>query len=141
VRASTVAIASSSYLFPKPGGSLILSTISRTPFAHLLTITFAEQVMRTVSPGTHTYSKYVKPDELAHFFRHDLGWATPRPISEKGEHHLDNRFRSPNEALEVRGVAYLPWKGTWELLGRQNETPFGASTWCNYFLGARRPLE
>jgi polyprenyldihydroxybenzoate methyltransferase/3-demethylubiquinol 3-O-methyltransferase len=129
----------------QPGGSLILSTISRTPLAHLLTITFAEQILRSVSPGTHTYSKYVKPDELVAFFRDELGWADQKGSAhsqEGGEkHHLDNRFRPLNEALEVRGVAYLPWKGTWELLGRHNETPFGASTWCNYFLGARRPLE
>ncbi|TFY74552.1 hypothetical protein EWM64_g9457, partial [Hericium alpestre] len=52
----------------KPGGHLFLSTVARTPLAYLLTIFAAENVLRLVAPGTHTYSKFVNPSELIDFF-------------------------------------------------------------------------
>ncbi|SGY44748.1 BQ5605_C001g00196 [Microbotryum silenes-dioicae] len=81
----------------QPGGHLLLSTISRTPLAHLLTITLAENLLRFVTPGTHTYSKYIKPSELQHFFESDLGW--------------------PRGTMERRGCVYDPLKGDWRLFG------------------------
>ncbi|KAF5316785.1 hypothetical protein D9619_006524 [Psilocybe cf. subviscida] len=53
----------------KPGGHLFLSPMSRTPLAYFLTIFMAENVLRQVTSGTHTYSKYIKPLELVLFFR------------------------------------------------------------------------
>ncbi|GLK81628.1 bifunctional 2-polyprenyl-6-hydroxyphenol methylase/3-demethylubiquinol 3-O-methyltransferase UbiG [Methylopila turkensis] len=48
----------------KPGGLLLLSTINRTPLAHALVIVGAEYVLRWLPKGTHTYEKFVTPDEL-----------------------------------------------------------------------------
>ncbi|KAJ2918615.1 hypothetical protein MD484_g1801, partial [Candolleomyces efflorescens] len=61
----------------KPGGHLFLSTIARTPLAYALTILFAEHISGKVSKGTHTFSKYVNPDELLDFFRTEIKWIEP----------------------------------------------------------------
>ncbi|KAJ3538601.1 hypothetical protein NM688_g6493 [Phlebia brevispora] len=53
----------------KPGGHLFLSTISRTALGYFLTIFMAEDALRLVDRGTHTFSKYIRPDELEAFFR------------------------------------------------------------------------
>ncbi|GAA5959007.1 hypothetical protein JCM8115_000722 [Rhodotorula mucilaginosa] len=101
----------------KPGGHLLLSTISRTPLARLLTITLAEDVLRLVTPGTHTYHKYLKPSELRDFFVTEKHWTE----------------------FETRGCPYDPIAGKWRLLevGQLG----GAGELVNYFAGVRRPLE
>lgn len=38
--------------------------MNRTPLAYALTIGAAEQLLRWVPQGTHTYSKFVTPDEV-----------------------------------------------------------------------------
>lgn len=48
----------------KPGGSLFITTINRTPLAYLKTVLAAEHLLRWVPVGTHDYSKYVRPEEL-----------------------------------------------------------------------------
>ncbi|GAA5910784.1 hypothetical protein JCM6882_002077 [Rhodosporidiobolus microsporus] len=100
----------------KPGGVLLLSTMSRTPLAKLLTITLAESVFRLVSPGTHTYHKYIKPAELSAFFE-EKGW---------GE-------------VEVRGCPYDPLGGKWRLLhpGQLG----GVGELVNYFAAVRKPVQ
>ncbi|GJN89283.1 hypothetical protein Rhopal_002262-T1 [Rhodotorula paludigena] len=100
----------------KPGGHLLLSTISRTPLARLLTITLAEDVLRLVTPGTHTYHKYLKPSELCDFF-------------------ADKRW----DGFEVRGCPYDPIAGKWRLLELGQFG--GAGELVNYFAGVRRPLQ
>ncbi|KAA1126539.1 Hexaprenyldihydroxybenzoate methyltransferase, mitochondrial [Puccinia graminis f. sp. tritici] len=107
----------------KPGGQIILSTISRTPLSRLLTITLAESnlpIVGIVPPGTHTYNKFIKPDELTEFFRGQLGWATSHERSD----------------LEVRGCTYDPLASRWKLFPRD---AFWAE-WCNYFFGVKKPL-
>lgn len=99
----------------QPGGLLLVSTISRTPLAQLLTITLAENVLRLVTPGTHTYSKYVKPDELQSFFD-DKGWY----------------------GMERRGCIYDPIKAGWRLLGMGDLGGLGEQV--NYFAGVQKPL-
>ncbi len=49
----------------KPGGALIASTINRTLQAFLFAIIGAEYVLRWVPRGTHHWSKFVRPSELA----------------------------------------------------------------------------
>ncbi|KAK0488956.1 S-adenosyl-L-methionine-dependent methyltransferase [Armillaria novae-zelandiae] len=73
----------------RPSGHLFLSTISRTPLAYFLTILMAEDVLRRVAPGTHTYSKFIKPSELP----------------------------TRTEA-EVRGIVYNPLSSSWNLAPR-----------------------
>lgn len=49
----------------KPGGWLFLSTINRSPESMVLGIFIAEHVMGLVPKGTHHYSQFIKPSELA----------------------------------------------------------------------------
>ncbi|MCL4790804.1 MAG: bifunctional 2-polyprenyl-6-hydroxyphenol methylase/3-demethylubiquinol 3-O-methyltransferase UbiG [Gammaproteobacteria bacterium] len=48
----------------KPGGSLIVSTLNRTPRAFLTAIVGAEHLTRLVPRGTHHYQQLVRPSEL-----------------------------------------------------------------------------
>ncbi|KAG9018376.1 Hexaprenyldihydroxybenzoate methyltransferase, mitochondrial [Tulasnella sp. JGI-2019a] len=113
----------------KPGGHLFLSTISRTPLAHFLTITMAEDVLKLVSQGTHAYDKYVKPSELISLFRNDLGWIQPT-------HAPSSSLNVSHTQAEVRGMTYIPWSGTWILTPRG--VPFELD--CNYIFWARKPV-
>ncbi|KAI0350703.1 ubiquinone biosynthesis O-methyltransferase [Trametes cingulata] len=137
----------------KPGGHLFLSTIARTPLSYFLTIFAAEQVLRLVTPGTHTHSKYINPDEMLDFFL-----TTPLPPSDAtaaaataalgqaqaaGRPWISRLYGgSPMRTeAEVRGIVYLPWKGEWMLVPRGAP---GASLWaeaCNYLFWVRRPVE
>lgn len=49
----------------KPGGDLFFSTINRTPKAYALAIVGAEYILRWLPKGTHEYSKFIRPSELA----------------------------------------------------------------------------
>ena len=49
----------------KPGGMLILATLNRTVRSYIIAIVGAEYVMRYLPVGTHSWKKFVKPDELA----------------------------------------------------------------------------
>jgi 2-polyprenyl-6-hydroxyphenyl methylase/3-demethylubiquinone-9 3-methyltransferase len=53
----------------KPGGRLFLSTLNRTPAAFALAIVGAEYVARLLPRGTHEYSQFIKPSELAGWLR------------------------------------------------------------------------
>nr|CAB3223299.1 arsenite methyltransferase-like [Phallusia mammillata] len=48
----------------KPGGSLFISTMNRTNYSYYLGIIMAEYVLHVVSPGTHTWDKFLKPAEI-----------------------------------------------------------------------------
>ena len=49
----------------RPGGRVFLSTINRNPKSWLFAILGAEHVLRLLPRGTHDWSKFVKPSELA----------------------------------------------------------------------------
>lgn len=49
----------------KPGGMVFFSTINRNPKAYLFAIVGAEYVLKLLPRGTHDYSKFIKPSELA----------------------------------------------------------------------------
>ena len=115
--------------FPQPGGHLFLSTIARTPLAYFLTIFAAEQLLRLVEPGTHTFDKYVKPHELLGFFERPLT-AGEKPWITALHQGSPRRWEA-----EVRGIAFIAWKGTWELAP---PNAFG-STQCNYLFWVRKP--
>ncbi len=53
----------------KPGGSVFISTISRTPQAYLLAILGAEYMLNLLPRGTHNYHRFIKPSELAKAIR------------------------------------------------------------------------
>ncbi|EAU90445.1 3-demethylubiquinone-9 3-methyltransferase [Coprinopsis cinerea okayama7 len=117
----------------KPGGHLFLSTIARTPLAYTLTILMAEHVLGKVSKGTHTWSKYVNPDELVEFFKNypegapkDQKWISP-----------DASTYLPRHQAELKGLIYNPLSGNWSL-GPRN---LFAAAQCNYIFWVRKPHE
>ena len=79
----------------KPGGALILSTISRTVRSFLLAIVGAEYLLRWIPRGTHHWSKFIRPSELAETLR-------------------KNRL----EIGMVAGLNYQPGRMTWRVGGR-----------------------
>lgn len=109
-----------------------MSTIARTPLSYLLTILVAEDALRFVAPGTHTYAKYINPDELEGFFRtytSSTGGVERPWITGNGP--------APRTQMEVRGMVYLPWKGDWILADRGSKWAEG----CNYVFWVRKPLQ
>ncbi|KAI5626422.1 ubiquinone biosynthesis O-methyltransferase, mitochondrial [Silurus asotus] len=52
------------YRILKPGGSVFITTISRTQLSYMLGIVMAEQVLRIVPKGTHEWDKFITPVEL-----------------------------------------------------------------------------
>lgn len=113
-----------------------MSTISRTPLAQLLTLTLAEDVLRLVTPGTHTYSKYIKPEEIRRFIYREMGGYE---IWDKEEDAGDVRM---DEVGRTRGIVYDPLKATWRLWGSGVEGSWGKELGegCNYMFGARKRL-
>lgn len=49
----------------RPGGLHICSTLNRNPKSFMMAIVGAERVMRWLPKGTHDWSKFITPDELA----------------------------------------------------------------------------
>jgi 2-polyprenyl-6-hydroxyphenyl methylase/3-demethylubiquinone-9 3-methyltransferase len=49
----------------KPGGVLVMSTLNRTAKSYALGIIGAEYILRWLPKGTHTWSKFIKPSEMA----------------------------------------------------------------------------
>nr|WP_319387877.1 bifunctional 2-polyprenyl-6-hydroxyphenol methylase/3-demethylubiquinol 3-O-methyltransferase UbiG [uncultured Cohaesibacter sp.] len=48
----------------KPGGLMVIATLNRTLKSHALAIIGAEYILRWLPVGTHTWEKFVTPDEL-----------------------------------------------------------------------------
>ncbi|KAF8966243.1 S-adenosyl-L-methionine-dependent methyltransferase [Flammula alnicola] len=134
----------------KPGGHLFMSTISRTPLAYALTILLAEDVLRQVSSGTHTYSKFIKPSELVQFFREYRPSQLHSPENQNVLHEsqesssstpwittpASSSYLSRIEA-ELRGLIYNPLRAGWHLAPRG---AWGALE-CNYLFWVRKPKE
>lgn len=79
----------------RPGGLVLISTLNRTAKSFALAIVGAEHVLRWVPKGTHDWSKFITPDELAAL------------VSGAG---LD--------LLDKRGMVYNPLSGDWTLSDR-----------------------
>ena len=73
----------------KPGGDVYFSTINRNPKSYAFAIIGAEYVLQLLPKGTHEYSKFIKPSELAQWSRDaDLSWQeitgmTYNPLTKK----------------------------------------------------------
>ncbi|MEP5766327.1 MAG: bifunctional 2-polyprenyl-6-hydroxyphenol methylase/3-demethylubiquinol 3-O-methyltransferase UbiG [Halieaceae bacterium] len=52
-----------------PGGNLYFSTINRNPKAYAFAIVGAEYVLNLLPKGTHEYTKFIKPSEMAAWIR------------------------------------------------------------------------
>lgn len=65
--ASTVAACAA---LARPGGLVAFSTLNRNPRSWLYAIVGAEYVLRLLPRGTHDWSRFLKPSELARHARH-----------------------------------------------------------------------
>jgi 2-polyprenyl-6-hydroxyphenyl methylase/3-demethylubiquinone-9 3-methyltransferase len=79
----------------RPGGRLFVSTINRTPAAFALAIVGAEYVARLLPTGTHRYSEFIRPSELA-------GWLRAARL----------------ELEDVSGLMYEPWRNSARIVSR-----------------------
>jgi len=52
-----------------PGGRAFFSTINRNPKSYLFAVVGAEYVLKLLPKGTHDYSRFIKPHELAQWCR------------------------------------------------------------------------
>jgi 2-polyprenyl-6-hydroxyphenyl methylase/3-demethylubiquinone-9 3-methyltransferase len=53
----------------KDGGDVYFSTINRNPKAYAFAIVGAEYILKLLPKGTHEYSKFIRPSELAQWMR------------------------------------------------------------------------
>jgi 2-polyprenyl-6-hydroxyphenyl methylase / 3-demethylubiquinone-9 3-methyltransferase len=64
-----VSIVSAIASLVRPGGHVFFSTLNRNLKAYLLAVLGAEYALRLLTPGTHTYERFIKPSELARWSR------------------------------------------------------------------------
>jgi 2-polyprenyl-6-hydroxyphenyl methylase/3-demethylubiquinone-9 3-methyltransferase len=53
----------------RPGGTLVIATISRSVKAYALAVVAAEYVLGLLPKGTHDYAKFLTPAEVTSFAR------------------------------------------------------------------------
>jgi 2-polyprenyl-6-hydroxyphenyl methylase/3-demethylubiquinone-9 3-methyltransferase len=76
----------------RPGGAMVLATLNRTPQSFAFAIVGAEMLLRWLPRGTHDWSRFLRPSELAATLRaHDA------------------------HVLELTGVSYSPLTGRFAL--------------------------
>ena len=75
----------------RTGGTLVFSTINRTPKAYALAVVAAEYVLGMLPRGTHDYARFVRPSELARWGR-GAGLRLA-DVTGMGWSPLANRFR------------------------------------------------
>ena len=78
----------------RPGGLFVGATLNRTLKSYALAIVGAEYVLRWVEPGTHDWSKFLRPAEVL------------APLVAAGLSEIDRA-----------GVVYHPIQGDWRLSG------------------------
>lgn len=92
----------------RPGGAMVVATVSRTLKSFMLAKIGAEYVLRWLPPGTHDWNRFVKPSELKRLLERsgltlaDLTGMSYRPLS-------DTWYLS--EDLEVNYLAFAVKKG------------------------------
>jgi 2-polyprenyl-6-hydroxyphenyl methylase/3-demethylubiquinone-9 3-methyltransferase len=67
----------------RPGGTVVVSTISRSLKAYALAVVAAEYVLGLLPRGTHDYAKFLQPGEVASFAR-KAGLAPVWPTTRSG---------------------------------------------------------
>ncbi len=70
----------------KSNGLIIISTINRSILSKMIVIKFAEDILKKIPSGTHSYKKFIKPIEIKKYFNsknlnmHDLKGMVWGPI-------------------------------------------------------------
>lgn len=82
----------------KPGAALYFSTINRNPKAFVFAIVGAEYILKLLPAGTHEYTKFIKPSELA-------GWIRAAGLSLDGMTGLTYNPLSKQYRLQPRDVS------------------------------------
>jgi 2-polyprenyl-6-hydroxyphenyl methylase/3-demethylubiquinone-9 3-methyltransferase len=63
------AIVAACAVLAKPGGTLVFSTLNRNPKSYVFAILGAEYLLRLLPRGTHDWTRFLRPSELAAFAR------------------------------------------------------------------------
>jgi 2-polyprenyl-6-hydroxyphenyl methylase / 3-demethylubiquinone-9 3-methyltransferase len=85
----------------KPGAWVFFSTINRTPLSWLFAILGVEYVLGMLPKGTHSYSKFIRPDELK-------AWATDAGLALQDQRGLGyNPLTKQFRLHRFLGVGYL----------------------------------
>ncbi|QFU01677.1 Ubiquinone biosynthesis O-methyltransferase [Halomonas sp. THAF5a] len=82
----------------KPGGQVFFSTLNRTPKAYALAVVGAEYVMRLLPRGTHDYSRFIRPSELA-------GWCREAGLAVREQNGLVYHPITRQFSLSTRDVS------------------------------------
>lgn len=95
----------------KPGGDIYFSTINRNPKSYLFSIVGAEYLLKLLPKGTHEYSKFIRPSELATWIREadlqlqDMTGLTYNPLTKR--YKLDPRDVDVNYMVHVKKPALV----------------------------------
>jgi 2-polyprenyl-6-hydroxyphenyl methylase/3-demethylubiquinone-9 3-methyltransferase len=82
----------------KPNGFIFFSTINRNPLAYAHAILGAEYILKLLPKGTHEYSKFIRPSELAGWAReYNLSLIKMRGI----DYHLGNKSYALSDDIKV----------------------------------------
>jgi 2-polyprenyl-6-hydroxyphenyl methylase / 3-demethylubiquinone-9 3-methyltransferase len=93
----------------RPGGSLFVSTISRTPLSYALTIAAAEYALRLVPVGTHDWNKFITVDELRDMVDHFEDYRVLNNLDDEDETISEVQF------VDATGMIYDPLRNRWGL--------------------------
>ncbi|XP_059622476.1 ubiquinone biosynthesis O-methyltransferase, mitochondrial-like [Phlebotomus argentipes] len=83
----------------KPGGSIFLSTISKTFLSYAIGIILVEHIIKLIPKGTHEWEKFITPQETQRIFE-----------------------KNNCSVITVNGIMYYPWKSVWEYVESQDLT-------------------
>lgn len=93
----------------KDGGDVYFSTINRSPKAYAFAIVGAEYILKLLPKGTHEYSKFIRPSELAQWLRaaglelQSMTGMTYNPITKN--YKLDPHDVSVNYLMHAKKVS------------------------------------
>ncbi|KAJ2749629.1 Hexaprenyldihydroxybenzoate methyltransferase, mitochondrial [Coemansia pectinata] len=99
----------------KPGASIFISTMNRTPVAAFVDVLVPEYLLNVVPRGTHDYRKFIKPQELSQM------------LSAVGA-----------ETLDTRGLILDPINNQCHLVERDYGLLRNIGVQANYILAARK---
>lgn len=86
----------------RPGGVMVISTLNRTPASYALGIVAAERILKWLPPGTHDWTKFPRPEEVAYVIESETN-LTPSEIIGIGFRPLSGTF----QVIQDTSVNYI----------------------------------